>query len=962
MTRKDSLPALDGFVDEVEGCLCKLSEIFAQYQVRPDHAAVLEDARRAVQRVRQGTATLETLDEPVCDPDLWEAFREEAAELCAQISDCLSSMESGIGTEALAPLRRAVHQLKGASGMAGLMATSRLNAWMQRMLDGVLEGERIWDRAFLPLLRDTFDIVVQSIEGGGKGGLLAGRAEEAEAIWRELFRDDAEPAAYDAGPHDQLEADAELWEAFQQEADEHLRNSGELLRALQTGDAGGDTVPSLRRSIHTFKGASGVVGLALTSHLAHRMEDLLDALQEGRLNNGDGSMQLLLSSHDILVDSLASRGLAGERAEMLPMLLAGYDSFLGQEKARVPWELVTSNAHSVETVAKIQSYVRTPVERVDELVRLASELVIHRSRLGQHLAAYRRENAELKMSVGRLRRIAGKLQSEYETEALRQETLKPEPEDAAGFDSLEMDRYTEFHLLSRDLAETTADLGGTGSHLEDLGLEFEGFERKLRTLAGDVEKRLLQLRMVPLRTLSDRLHRTVRVTCEKRAKDAELLIEGENAELDKAMLDEIAGPLEHLLRNAVDHGLEPAPQRTAAGKPERGTVRIKASNEGAQVVLHICDDGAGIGTDRLRRKAIARGYLAAEEADRMTDQDLFQFIFLPGFSTNAEVNEISGRGVGLDVVRQTVSRLNGTVSVSSLPGIGTTFTIRLPLTLALSRVILVKCGTETYAIPLTAVSQVVRLEPEQLERGGRRMFLRMGPTTIRAIHLTEVVGIPAADANDGKWKALLLHAGNRSMALLVDDVLEAREVVVKPIGAILGHVPGVSGATILGNGSVVLILNPNHILDERLTLSRPLYVMEPRTAAVRQLSVLIVDDSPTVRRALVNLAASAGWISHAAKDGLEAVEMLHGGSVEPDVILTDIEMPRMDGFDLVSSVRGMKQYKRTPVVMLTSRAGEKHRKRARELGVDAYLVKPFQDEELIQTVRRLVPQAPEGNA
>ncbi len=949
---------------------------------------------------------MQVFDEVNADDDLWAAFQEESGEHFTRIVEVFARLEQHDDPEALKTLRRSVHQLKGACGVLGMRRTSFLNAQMQKVLDRVFEGEGAWSRDLLPVFQAAFDVVLESVGGRGTGTNLLDRAATLETQFTEILSGAAPPPAppaalpeqrqanppapaIEAMAADRVEAGEDLWDAFHHEAEEHLHQIGDLLRSCERKAPEAAIVQELRRSVHTLKGACGVVGMRQTSALAHRMEDLLDALYDGAIVFGPPHPPVLFATYDILVDALANRGIgAGHQAEVA-RLFGQYEALLQARRAipdtRTAEETLTVREvpragaeppHAADHDRKQAQFVRAPLERVDELVRLVSELVIHRSRFEQYLSAYVHEVNELQLSTERLNRISRRLQSDYEASALQEANRRMSFALVGGgrglsgaggedWDALEFDRYTEFHLLSRDLAETSGDVTNSGSRLNDLIADFDSYLNRLNTLTGDVEDRLTRLRMLPLRNLSQRLHRTVRVTAERRGKAVDLFIEGENVELDKTVLEEMAGPIDHLLRNSVDHGIETAERRTPAGKPVRGSITLRAFHEGTQVVLQLTDDGRGLDITRLRETAVRNGMVSAEDASTLTDQELYSLIFLPGFSTAREVSEVSGRGVGLDVVKATVSKLKGTVSVTSELGKGTTFTIRLPMTLALTRVVLVKSVNETYAIPLAAVSQILRIEPEQLERVGRKPVLRLAGKIVPTMHLAEVVGqqLPP-DANLTRLKAVVLHIGEQRLALMVDNVVEAREVVVKNLGAMLGRVHAVTGATIMGDGNVVLILDPNDMLHQQhaVTPQVRLRAASPvRKPAGKDLHVLIVDDSPSVRRVISTLVANAGWKSQMAKDGLDALEMLHSTSLRPDVILLDIEMPRMDGYELTAALRNQPQFRNVPIVILTSRAGDKHRKRAFELGATEYLIKPYQDDELLATVRRVVAASSAGD-
>ncbi|MGL4421043.1 MAG: hybrid sensor histidine kinase/response regulator, partial [Gemmataceae bacterium] len=421
----------------------------------------------------------------------------------------------------------------------------------------------------------------------------------------------------------------------------------------------------------------------------------------------------------------------------------------------------------------------------------------------------------------------------------------------------------------------------------------------------------------------------------------------------------MADPLLHLLRNAVDHGLESAEVRVALGKKATGAITLKAGHEGSQVVLRISDDGRGIDPEAIRRTAVTRGVATAEEADQLQGEALYALLFRPGFSTKQEVSELSGRGVGLDVVKTKVESLKGTVSIQSVAGQGTTFIIRLPMTLAVTRALMVKSQQETFAIPLDAVEQILRLEAADVQRIGRDPVLHVGGNVVPVAYLGRMLQLrQAVDESVERPPVLILNIEGRRLAVVVEQLLGGREVVIKNLGTHITRVKAVSGATLLGDGRVVLILNPPELLRTASTNAVPSLTRGSATPAAHRnratIQVLIVDDSPSVRRVLTTLVERNGWQAVAAKDGLEAIETLQRGAVNPQVVLSDVEMPRMDGYELLGTLRGMTQFQQLPVVMITSRAAEKHRRKAMELGASAYVTKPYQDEALTEVIRQLV--------
>jgi chemosensory pili system protein ChpA (sensor histidine kinase/response regulator) len=914
--------------------------------------------------------------------ELLETFRQEAEELLHGIGGFLREFDRNPGSKKLLlDVRRNVHTLKGAAGSVGMRELSKLAHRMEDLLDEINEGAVSLSSDINRLLFATFDALED---------IAAGRSsqEQVDSLYaRYTLALKGAPAA--ASPSSTLdtpegETDAEnipvdLLDAFRHEAEDHLHTIGERLRDLERNPGKRELIQDVRRTVHTLKGAAGMVGLRRASALAHRVEDLLDALAAGSVALTADIQSLLYSTADILSD-LLSGSAAAEVPQKLSQIRARFAELtLGEEKV-IDLSIApsvsagTKREEPAEDTAasayKSGQFVRVPIERLDELVRLVSELLVNRSTFEQHLSAYAREVGELNLSIGRLKRISSRLDTDFEVSALKggfgQLALRgvvASPRDSAapsGFDALEFDQYTDFHLVSRDLNETTGDLSAAAGELAHRTGDFDSYLNRLGRLTSEAQDKLMRMRMVPLLTLATRLHRTVRVAAESRNKQVELVIEGEQVDLDKTVLEEMAGPLEHLLRNAVDHGIEGASMRRVLGKPGWGQIKLRAYHEGTQVVVEVGDDGAGMEPELIRAAAARMGFCSEAEASQLSGPDLHDLLFQPGFSTAREVSEVSGRGVGLDIVKATVNRMKGTIQIETEPGRGTKFIIRLPMTLAIVRVLLVKANSETFAIPLGAVTQILRVEPKQIERVGNQPVIRVDGHVLPAAQLGEKLGLKnPPDQSVRRQPVLVLQIGGQKMALIVDQLLEAREVVVKTMGNLLRRVQGITGATLMGDGSVVLIVNPSELVGKQSS-DMPAGAAPRETPAGRSraLDVLIVDDSVSVRRVLSNLMENAGWSSTAAKDGVEALEILQRGKT-PDVILLDIEMPRMDGYELTAALRGQEAYKNVPIIMLTSRAGEKHRKRAFELGATDYLVKPYQDDTLLTVMKRVVREARE---
>ncbi len=662
--------------------------------------------------------------------------------------------------------------------------------------------------------------------------------------------------------------------------------------------------------------------------------------------------------------------------------------------------------------------VRVPLQKLDELVNLFGEMLVNRSILEERIERLNRLVADVGVSSTRLRDVGQKLESRFEAATLpsgRSVQVMPgegrrnigygstgngnkghvEPSHLADFDELELDRYTEFHQLARGLSEGISDMTTLSAEMDTVIRECEGVFARENRLNTTFQDRLMKARLVPLSTMTPRLYRAARAVALKQHKEFAFLLEGEDTEVDRTVNEEIAGPLLHLMRNAVNHAIETPEVRVMKGKPPAGQIKLSAAYEGNQVVITVRDDGAGIDPERVRKTAMSRGLIRPDQV--LSDNDVVDLIFRPGFSTAEVLSEESGRGVGLDVVRDSVSRLRGTLEVESMPGQGTAFTMKFPTSLAIQSAMMVKAGGQQFAIPTVMVEAIGRLDNFKRTTFAGRPAVLVRNDMYTLTMLSQILSLSVSNLDD-KAQLLFINAGGQRVALVVDEIRGKSDVVMKNLGPHLRNVRGVAGGTVMGNGRVVLILEVSELLAtrnklagstgiaqvtsmRRETTSAPSSqqatqsassmvvpvsagqpvptvpntpVLPPSSSpqAERGKYVLVVDDSPSVRRVVSNMLKQHSWEVQMARDGLEALDLISHET--PAAVLLDIEMPRMDGYELIATIRAQEQYRTLPLVVLTSRAAAKHQQRALQLGASSYVVKPYQDEELINTLNSLV--------
>jgi len=800
---------------------------------------------------------------------------------------------------------------------------------------------------------------------------------------------------------DGFEIDAEMLEIFREEAEDLLRNINSQMEVLKGAPNNCESLLEIRRNAHTLKGSAGIVGLKPLSQMAHRVEDLLDCLSEKEIEGNRRIFELLTASTDCL-SALAGGENSAPLAKKIELLYRDFDETLKsfengsfeRESVKIPELVKMENASAAagnenqQVAVMHKSVVRVSLEKLDELVRLVGDLVISRSVFEQRLAEFEQQISDLQFSTGRLLRSTGKLETDFEASLLNadfgfrnsdlttnrtafyinkglNENSNPQSaiDNPQSFDALEFDRYTEFHQTTRELLETAGETSAINSQLDNLRSNLETLFSTQSQLIEEMHDKLLRLRMVRFGSLAARLQRTVRVTCEQEQKQVELVIEGDQTEVDTQILDLLAEPLLHLLRNAVAHGIEVPATRRLLGKSEKGKIHLRLHSEGTHIILRVTDDGRGISAVALREKAVRNGFISQTEAGKMSDEDAFSLGFLPGLTTAEAVSQTSGRGVGMNIIKTSILRGQGTISIASEPQRGTTFTIRMPMALAITRGLLVKTNGQTFAFPLKLVRKVSEISAAELARLSNGNSLEIDNATYAVSNLGTLLELqPSSPPEKEQLPLLLLETSDSPSALTVDEIVRAEEIVIKPLAAPLQNYPNLLGATILGDGAVVPVLDLIYLLksseeekarrgEEEIKSAQA--IAPPLLVSPAPLLVMVVDDSPSVRHITSKLITNAGWEFIVAKDGLEAFETLQELATLPDIVLTDVEMPRIDGYELLSSIRSHARLSQLPVIMITSRASDKHRQKAFELGVSEFLTKPFDDSVLIETIGQL---------
>lgn len=824
------------------------------------------------------------------------------------------------------------------------------------------------------------------------------------------------------------DVDPEIIEIFIEEADELLEEIDEAMNDWQAAPDNLEPGEELKRALHTFKGGARLCSLMALGEVAHNFETfLIEAQNQGR--SADTLFDEMHSYHDQLLNMVerAKDVVANEDYDSLDDLMAGVIA----EDISVPAEpeatsdqdeVEQESSHGEEPTAGTsddvrgevlpfkpkqapaipdfqgvgdaqpaapspqgpgapgftggmqaqarksgpQEVVKISAELLEELVNLAGETSIQRGRVEEQMSDFVFSLDEMESTISRLQDQLRRL--DMETQAQVQFREEQIADNAVEFDPLEMDRYSQLQQLSRSLFEAASDLSDLKSTMSNKARDTETLLLQQSRVNTDLQEGLMRSRMVPFSRMVPRLRRIVRQTSNEVGKNVELLLENVDGEMDRSVLERMVPPLEHMLRNAIDHGLESPEERMSAGKQDVGRILISMTREGGDIMLRVADDGRGINLEKVREKAIANGLMAKESA--LSDQEVMQFILHAGFSTAETVSQISGRGVGMDVVYSEIKQLGGNVSINSVWGQGTEFLIRLPFTVSVNRALMIEIGADHYAVPLNTIEGIVRVSPYELEHyyqnpddsfeyAGQKYDLRYLGTLLHS------TARPKLEGRSLPLPVVLVRSADYSVALQVDQLMGSREIVVKSLGSQFAAVHGLSGATVLGDGSVVVILDLLGLIrSESKLIGTNSNVIELRAATleladesedeISAQKVMVVDDSVTVRKVTGRFLEREGFDVITATDGRDAMHQLQDNL--PDVMLLDIEMPRMDGFEVVAEIRSSQRLKHIPIIMITSRTGEKHRDRALSLGANRYMGKPYQEELLLATIRELLEE------
>ncbi len=800
----------------------------------------------------------------------------------------------------------------------------------------------------------------------------------------------------------------EILEDFLVEAFEMIEQLDNDLIELENSPNDLDLLNRIFRVAHTIKGSSSFLNFDVLTHLTHHMEDVLNKARRGELSITPEIMDVVLESTDkmkALLEHIKETG-SDEGAIDVAPTVKRLEAIFGAEEAPEeegpqaaepepepePEEKELSEMSEEEVEAEIERLLaqRQEEDRKRREAKKAAEAAGAEVEQSEEKELSEMSEEEVEAEIERLlaqrqeedRRRREAKRAEQEKKAAKtaekvQESGAPKPQKKAEPKPAPKERKTTVEQTIRvdvkrldDLMNLIGELVLGKNRLlkiyDDVEERYEGeqFLEELNQVVSsvslvttDLQIAVMKTRMLPIGKVFNKFPRMVRDLSRELHKEIELVISGEETELDKSIVEEIGDPLVHIIRNSCDHGIELPEERVAKGKPAKGTVQLKAYNEGNHIIIEIVDDGKGLDPDMLKMKAVEKGLISEKEADQMSDKEAYMLIFKPGFSTAAQVTNVSGRGVGMDVVRSNIEKLNGIIEIDSEVGKGTTLKLKIPLTLAIIQSLLVSVQEEYYAIPLASVLETVRITPDEIQSVEGRSVLRLRDEVLSLVHLADLFDVERVFSMGEHAYVVIIGIAETKIGLIVDSLIGQEEVVIKSLGEYLKGIEGIAGATIRGDGRVTLIVDVGALMDMAKSVKSSMQNLEDNLqkgekSSPEDYNILVVDDSKTDRSIMKRALEPLGVTITEATNGVEALNLMKDGSKSFDAALIDIEMPRMDGYTLAAEIRKFNKFKMVPLIAVTSRTSRSDRMRGVEVGMTEYITKPYTPEYLMNVVAR----------
>ncbi len=919
------------------------------------------------------------------DEELLEIFREESANFITTLQEANRVLlDDSSNDEAIKNLSHAAHSLKSASKMLGFTDVTQIADKLEILGEGLETKSLLFSGDVHDAVADALDVLQQ---------LSTGQEIDSEQIAQ--IAQSLDPGSLSVQPQKQPEAAAapeeeelpeNMLEIFVDEAKELLSGLDKDYLELEKMPESEMLLANILRRTHTLKGSAYISKFSRLGDLAHKLEDYLQLFKQSESSRKNEMLDPVFSALDLMsdmVDSIAAGD--GEEVDNYTARLAEIDNkmFLYQDMGEATQEVAESSAATSaprptkQRRSDDENILRINTEYMDKLVDMASELMINQSQLGNHLQALKEMLSEIEGEKKQIRGADSAIEDalEYSLRKTIEEAEKP-------------GREQDVKKLSQNIRDVVRTVDLIHSDLNKITESFEQNISRIGSLSKILHNDILKTRMVPVENLFNRYPRAVRDMSKEQKKKVNLIIEDNNTEMDRAMVEGLSEPILHIIRNAIDHGLELPEERKKNKKSETGTLVLKAHQDKNQIVINIEDDGCGIDIDSVKQKAIEQNLADPQEIDNLSEAEILDFIFYPGFSTREEASNVSGRGIGLDAVANQLQKLKGNIRVKTEKNVGTTFSLRVPLTLVISQALMVKVNFQTIAIPVIAVQESVQYKSAEIVEDGGKKYIRVRGRLLPFVFLGDLLrfGEDTPQAEFEERMAIVIYDAGVSMALGVDEIIGRREIVIKSLGSHLQNVDYVAGGTIMANGEVALILDyalvirtiEKHFFGkvaERLSsrkssvapvapapekekpakekkAGRGEAAAGKREISDRKPAILIVDDSNSVRNFVGSILERNGFTTIKSTNGEEALKKISEETV--DLVITDLEMPKMHGFELIGSIRSQEKYKNLPIIILTGRAGMKHRQAGTDLGANDFLVKPFKEKDLLNAITEFI--------
>lgn len=891
-------------------------------------------------------------------------FVAEALMMQHKLTAELEKIKSGeINSDITYEAYRLSHSLNSSSQMAGLPLLGQIASVMESSLESFVEDSDMdWPEDLPDLLLRTNQVVGKILDqiNSGKEPDYGKEFETVEKIWSTI--DQPEEISKES------ELSSVVEDFFLIEAEEHLKTMTDGLLALEKNPTDKSTIDQVFRAAHTLKGAASSVGFKATEVASHGLEDVLEQIREGELSLDPTITDTLLGSLDALKETLNLETKGDKSASKVARQMVDLVATIGGSVEKTPAKTQVFFPSDDVKITR-EPDVRVKLSKLDNLMNLTGEFLVQRSRLDESRIRFIDIADQMRLTIRRLSTLTTDLTQQRllqrTDEAMKSGTntkIQSGSRFASEFDELEFDRYGELDRIIRNQTEVHADMVEMLTRFEDeideLGTSTSRFIQNVTSIQDSV----IGSRLISVSQVLDRFPRMVRDLARNENKQINLLVEGETVEIDVKIADRIYDPLLHLIRNAVHHGIELPKSRTVIGKPAEGTILLSAAYEGNHVILKVANDGKPLDTDKIASQALKMGLVTQPELDEMPQEEIHRFIFKSGLSTADDTGMVAGRGVGLDVVKNIVEEMGGTVDVTS-DSEWTEFILKLPISLVISQGLIISCLDRPFVIPLGQVSEVINIPRPAISMIGQTQMFQLREDFVPIQFLDQALGLGDEISKSDTIPSVLVEYGSSKVLLGVSEIPGKHDMVIKSMPNIFAGMDIYAGATIFGSGQVVLVLNPRKLVElktgELLSSTRKTPSTRNSNGEKKALKILVVDDSLSMRKILQLDLTDSGFQAKTAASGLEALDLIE--KEDFDLMVLDIEMPEMDGFELMSIIKDDPRFAGIPNMIITSRSGQKHRSKAFELGASAYLVKPYDQQLFLETVNKLVGKRKEDN-